>query len=167
MPSRRSRHWIWFFVVLGVLAVIGVTVPVAYNLSRQLKPEQLADARAKWNACRPRDYDLKYIKKGIVNGTFEVQVRGGKVVAATLDGRPLEERLFAAHDMNGLFDDIERFLEMDASPGSPRAFMVAQFDERDGRLLHFVRSAARQRIQIDVQLQPVTDQAVGKSGDKG
>jgi hypothetical protein len=108
-------------------------------------------------AVRPADYDLEYTMQGSTNGTFKVEVRGGKVVSATLDGRELERRLYAAHDMTGLYDDLERFLEIDSKPDSPRAFVVATFDTVDGHLLHYVRSvsATRQRVEITVGLKRV------------
>jgi hypothetical protein len=67
--------------------------------------------------------------------------------------QPLERRFFQTHDMAGLFDDIERFLEIAAQKDSPRAFMRALFDPTNGQLRQFVRRVmgTNERIEIDVE----------------
>src|SRR5262249_30657728 len=129
-----------------------------YNRNQQLTREQLEAARALWKQNGPRDYDLRYTKQGDATGTFDVQVRDGKVVDAKLDSRELERRLYATVDMPALFDDLERFLELDSQPNRPRVFAVASFDRTDGHLMHYVRSvsALRQRVEITVELRPVS-----------
>lgn len=91
-----------------------------------------------------------------MTGTYRVQVRKGKVVAATLDGRPLEPRLYPTCDMNALFDDIERFLDLDAQPGSPRAYNVATFDVHDGHLLRYIRSVSATGQRLDIRVHTLT-----------
>lgn len=158
-PTQRNRGWIWFFVSLALLTTAAAIIPLWFNLSQQLTREQLDQSRALWKAKAPADYDLEYVQRGAANGVFVVKVRGGRVASVTLDGRPLESRLFASHDMAGLFDDIERFYEQDHQPGSPRSFTKARFDPVDGHLLHYVRSvsSSRQRLEITVRLRPITD----------
>src|SRR4051794_15941537 len=109
---RRSRGWVWYFVVLAVLTTVSATVLIVYNLRQQLQPDELAAARARWREKAPRDYDLVYSKQGGVNGTYAVEVRAGKVRKVTEDGRPLEARLFAYYGMDGLFEDLDRFVKM-------------------------------------------------------
>jgi hypothetical protein len=161
MPARSNRGWVVFFVVLATLAAAGVALNWSFNVRQQLKRENLEAARALWEKHRPANYDLEYTKQrgDSPSETFVVKVRGGKVVSAELDGRELERRLFAAHDMRGLFDDIERFLEMDSKPDSPRVFATAVFDATDGHLVHYVRSvsATRQRVEITVHLKRVAE----------
>src|SRR5262245_19624006 len=102
-PLRRhGRGWIWFFAVLACLLVVALGIQSWYTHKLRLTPEQLAEARALWKTHRPADYDLEYTKKGNATGTFMVQVRQGRVVSATLDGRPLEARLYGSSDMDGL-----------------------------------------------------------------
>lgn len=153
--ARPNRNWVWFFVVLVVLAVLAIGVELWFNLRQQLHRPDLEAARMLWNQKGPRDYDLEYTKRGSASGTFVVRVRGGRVASATMDGQPMEPRLYPYADMGGLFDDVERFLEMDSAPGSPRSFTKAQFDPVDGHLMYYVRSvmASRQRIEIVVRLQ--------------
>jgi hypothetical protein len=150
-----------FFLILGGLTVAAIALNWSYNVKQQLKREHLDAARALWQKERPANYDLEYIQQrgDSAAETFLVKVRGGKVVSAELDGRGLERRLFASHDMGGLFDDMERFLEIDSKPESPRAYAVATFDGTDGHLLHYVRSvsATGQRVEITVHLRRVAE----------
>src|SRR5262249_4483768 len=67
---RPNRGWIWFFVILIVLTVTSITIMIVYNLRQQLKPEQLAQARALWEQKGPADYDLDYTQVGSASGTF-------------------------------------------------------------------------------------------------
>jgi hypothetical protein len=167
-PSA-NRGWIWYFAIVAILTVVATSILIWFNLSQQLKPEQLEQARALWERHGPMDYDMEYIEKGSVSETRKVQVRHGKVVFATRDGSPLEERLYKYSDMPALFNFLEDYLREDAKPGSPRTFQTATFDERDGHLIRFVRRVAgtTQRIEIEVQLQasaPGPSRQAGPSG---
>jgi Family of unknown function (DUF6174) len=151
---RHGRAWIWFFVVLGVLAATAAVISVVTSLRQQLTPQQLHAAQERWRQHGPRDYDMEYtFKRGEATDTFRVQVRGGKVVALTQNGRPLEERLHHYYDMPGLFGWIEDFLDQDRQPGRPRVFATASFDPVDGHLQRYVRSvmSSQERQEIDVQ----------------
>ena len=52
---RKNRGWVWFFVVLAVLAVAAVVGNWSYNLSQQLTPDQLRAAEELWKKNGPRD----------------------------------------------------------------------------------------------------------------
>ena len=160
-PVSRPRGWVWFFVALAALTVVAITLNWQFNLSQQLRREQLNAARADWKRHGPVDYDLEFAKEGSVTGTYSVRVRKGKVVSATLDGRSLEPRLYPTCHMDALFDDIERFLEMDQQPGSPRAYNVAAFDVHDGHLLRYVRSVSSTGQRVDIRVNSLTPVAAG------
>jgi hypothetical protein len=155
--GRKSRTWVWFFVVLAVLAVTAIGVSAYYNSQQRVTAERLQAARALWDANGPRDYDLTLTKQGGATGRFRVYVRNGKVVLATMDGRPVEARLYNTLDMPALFDDIQTFLEIDSKPNSPRTFTRGVFDPADGHVVQYVRrvTASQQRVQIDVELKRV------------
>ena len=75
-PPKKSRTWVWYFIVLAVLTATSVTILVTFNLRQQLKPEQLAAAKALWKEKGPRDYTMTY--RQMVGGepeTFVVVVR--------------------------------------------------------------------------------------------
>lgn len=156
-PPRRSRTWIWFFLILVILTTLSLTILIRYNRGQQLTRQQLDEARALWQHQGPHDYDLDYTKSSSVTERYRIQVRHGKVVAALRDGKPMEERLYSYYDMQGLFDALEGFLQEDAKPGSPRTYMVASFDGRDGHLIQLVRRVmgTTQRLEIHVILTPV------------
>ncbi|MBV9125182.1 MAG: hypothetical protein JO112_17640 [Planctomycetes bacterium] len=169
MVPGRSRGWIWFFVILAGLAVTALTILVTFTLRQQLRPEQLAQARALWRQKGPADYDLSYTveKQESDPEKFVVQVRHGRVMSVveaapgagdfvTENGRPLEPRQFSYYSVPALFDFVDQFLKMDAEPGSPRTFTRAYFDPEDGHLVHYIRRVmgSRQRVEIDVHLRP-------------
>lgn len=156
MPAMQpNRRWIWFFVVLIVLSVAAVTSLIVYNLRQQLKPEQIAVARRLWREKKPDSYQLAYtIKKGTDARaeSFVVRVRDRKAVSVTLDGRPLEKRLFEHYVMDALLDFINDSLESDAKPGRPRTFTRGIFDPASGALRWYVRRVmgGSERVEITV-----------------
>jgi hypothetical protein len=177
-PSRpHSRRWIWFFLVLALLSAVAIVVPIVYNLSIQLRPEQLAEARRLWAENAPANYDLAYLVKRTEHDNspprdqeYFVQIRAGRVVLVVEDGEVvyLDPRLAAvtgsaflalssedaaAYGVPALFDQIEAMLPRDASLGR-RDFATAQFDPRDGHPYHFVfrvRGTA-ERLEWNIKL---------------
>jgi hypothetical protein len=153
---RQNRGWVWYLVIVAILAVGSAVTLVTYNLRQQLKPEQLAAAQEKWAKNGPRDYDMEFIKQGSATGTYRVRVRDGKVVYAEPDERSLAQKR-AYYSMPALFGYVADFLKEDSQPGARRAYAVAQFDPNDGHLIHYVRRVmgTNQRLEITVQLTPV------------
>jgi hypothetical protein len=160
---RRNRGWIWYFVILALLTITSVTIMIAYNKSQQLKPEQLAVARALWAEKGPADYDMEYTQIGSASGTIDVKVRNGVIVSATLDGRPLDPAQHRYYDMRGLFNSIDGFLEHDQKPGQPRTFTKATFSAQDGHVIRYIRRVpgSSERLEINVKLRPVEKSAAG------
>src|SRR5581483_10599781 len=97
--------------------------------------------------------DLVYSKRGGVTGTYAVEVRAGKVRKVTEDGRPLEARLFAYYGMDGLFDDLERFVKMRDEPGGGRIYLRAEFDPGDGHLLQYLFGDTRSHTSVEVRVE--------------
>ena len=94
--------------------------------------------------------------------TYLVQVRGGRVVRALCDDRPLPAEVAPSYGMPALFAGLGVWLERDAAGGMWRPFAVATFDRADGHLLHYVRSLMRTRERVEfnlVELRPVAAQA--------
>jgi hypothetical protein len=159
--TGRPRKWVWFFLLLGTLAVAGIGIEVWSNLQQQLTPEKLAAARALWAEKGPRDYELDYeVKHGdtpdpspVVGEKYTVRVKDGKAETLPRPGK------FGS--MDDLFDWIDVRLRDDRKPDSPRAFVKPTFDPSDGHFEHYVRSvmATRERIEIDVKLRPLISSA--------
>jgi hypothetical protein len=161
-PPPRNRRWIWFFVVVFVLTAVATIIGRISIARQQLKPEQLAAAEARWQAKGPRDYHLTYTiaKLNSADERYVVEVRGGKAVAAAVDGRPEDIERLRYYGMTSLYDYIQGFLDEDAKPDSPGAFVTADFGETDGRLRNYRRSvrSRRERVEIkDVKVEPVKD----------
>src|SRR5262245_60433335 len=116
VPTKKNNTWIWYFVILFVLAIAASASMVIYNLWQQLRPEQFEVAQALWNEKGPRDYDFTYVADFSSRNnpqrtieTYAVRVRAGQVVEVTRDGQPLEERLYWNHSMPAKFAEIKRF----------------------------------------------------------
>jgi hypothetical protein len=160
---QKNHNWIWYFAALVVLGSMAVGINWAYNARRQLTLEQLTAAEDLWEKNGPIDYDL-VVDKSFQSGTgaepdrdrFELKVRKKKVVSASRNGGPLDRRLWDKYDISGWFDDVERFLQMDKTPGAPRTFRAAEFDPRTGQLLHFTLSvsATRERQELTLGVTP-------------
>jgi hypothetical protein len=152
---KKSRRWIWYFVILFILATLASVVLVVFNLQQQLKPEQLAAARALWKERGPADYTLSYTTQ--VNEEakdhYWAKVRDHKVVESRYNGEPEPPERRGYRGMEGLFDFMERFMKIDTEPGSPKTFVRAIFDDqKTGGLRWYVRRVmgGRQRVEITV-----------------
>ena len=155
----RPRAWVWFFVVLAGMSAAAVALPLVYNLSIQLRPEELAAARGRWRANGPRDYDLQYQEKITENGeqtesNWSVEIRGGRVTAATCDGRALRAGDYPNLTVEGEFAEIERGLQLDLAQGARRNYATAAFDLHDGHPVHYVRRVrgSGDRLEWNVNL---------------
>ncbi len=175
--SRHSRHWIGFFVVLAVLAIVAIILPLAFNLSIQLRPDQLLSARERWEENGTANYDLEYLVKTTHSNEEEeraylAQVRGGHVVLVVCDGEVVyletsialvagpgvsalssdDPRQFG---IPALFAEIEATMRQDES-SSRRNFATAQFDARDGHPFHYVHRVrgTKERIEWNIKFSP-------------
>jgi hypothetical protein len=186
MAEPRERDWVWFFLVLAALGAVAVVVPIVYNLGLQLTPEQTAQARQRWRASGPADYDLDYQQKhtsagDTVETVYRVLVRDRRVTAVFCDGKltllggsveaalgPWPRQLpgpSGARDVDGMFDYMEEQSRADA--GSPRRpYATATFDKYDGhptRYVHRVR-ATGERLEWTIKLSRVGDSALPSDG---
>ncbi len=162
--ATKPNNWLWFFAALVVLAVLAVAINWGYNTAIQLTPAKLAAARALWAAHGPADYDLTVEKAYSARDsdgtptreTIRVQVRGGKATSATLDGRPLPERVAGQYAMPGWYDFLDSFLKRDLAAGAPRAFRSADFDRQTGAVTRFRRrvSGTKERQELVLTVTP-------------
>jgi hypothetical protein len=176
MPAPRSRRWIGFFLVLSALALTAIVVPIVYNLSIQLRPEQLADAQRRWRENAPADYDLEYLVKSQDEGgqtqetSYFVQVRAGRVVLVAEDGEveyvapslavvagPGALSLSSVnprdYGVTALQAQIEAAMRHDES-APRRDFAKADFDPHDGHPYHYVHRVrgTKKRVEWFVKL---------------
>lgn len=161
-PPRRRRRWIGFFVVLAAAGAIAIVVPIVYNLSIQLRPEQLAEARRLWRENGPADYDLAYLVQssgadGEEQIEYHVKVRGGQTVYVEANGEFLGVEMTAKvadrYGVPAMFDEIEARLQRDAASGR-RNFATAQFDPKDGHPFHYVHrvGGTKERVEWNIKM---------------
>jgi hypothetical protein len=158
-PKTKNLRWLWFFIVLIVLAVSATVILIVYNLNQQLKAEQLATARQKWRENGPADYRLVYNIK--VNDSarethvdrYDVTVRGGLVTAALKNGKTESPGRFGLYGMDKLLDHVAGNMEKDGEPGRPRTFTRAMFDPNNGALFWYVRRVmgSFERVEIAIE----------------
>ena len=153
---RRSNRWLWFFLVLFVLAIAAPTILYFYNRGQLLTFELLASQRKLWSEKGPKSYRLTYSQirgVGIEPDYYVVVVRDRKAVSAHVNGRPEETDRLHFYGMDRLFDDVERFMKHDTGPKQPQAMHRAQFDATNGQLRFYLRSvrAKGERQVIDVE----------------
>jgi hypothetical protein len=168
----QSRRWVGFFVILGILGTAAIVINLVYNVSQQLKPEQLAAARALWKEKAPPDYDLDYVIKDeeatggteplrLVVDRISVHVRDGKIEKVSRNGAAVPDSEQGPYGVGPLFDLIQANLERDGQPGGQRTFTHALFDKGDGHPIHYVRRVmgTRRRLEIIIQLSDPSDPA--------
>jgi hypothetical protein len=175
LSPRRPRRWMAFFGILAVLASVAIVVPLVYNLSIQLRPEQLAEARQRWQAEAPLNYDLEYLVRTTradhgEERAYLVQVREGRVVlvvsnsdlfyldpslagAAGLGVLALSSPNPNQYGVPALFDVIETTLHKDESTGQHN-FATAQFDPNDGHPFHYVHRirGTKERVEWTIKM---------------
>lgn len=175
LTALHSRRWIWFFAILVVAAALAITAPLVYNLSIQLRPEQLAEARRRWEDMAPDDFDLEYLIRTTHDGLeeenqYRVIARRGRVVLIVGNGdviyidsslallagpavlalSPAEARHYG---VPALFEQIEAGLHEDET-ADRRNYSTAQFDPKDGHPFHYVHRirGTKQRIEWNVKM---------------
>lgn len=173
--SHRSRHWVGFFVVLAGLALTAIILPLVFNLSIQLRPEQLVEAKQRWKERALLNYDLEYLIKTTQRDLededrYLVQVRNGRVVLVICNSevRYLDPSLAAVAGLGptalssenpsqfgvpALFDEIEATLQQDESSGR-RDFATAQFDPKHGHPFHYVHRirGTKDRVEWNIKM---------------
>jgi hypothetical protein len=165
----RNRNWVWVFVVLALLGAAAIGINWAYNARQQLTMDQVAAAQQRWEQHGPRDYDLEIAKEVQAAGQrgepdrdrITVQVRNGKAVGGTINGRPLDPWLPPQYDMPGWLGFVEEFVDRDTRPGAPRTFRAAEFDPATGALQRFRRyvRTTRERQEVVIALTPANPAA--------
>jgi hypothetical protein len=154
----RSRRWIAFFVVLGLLVIGAASTEVWFNLRQQVTQAEINAAKERWRASGPSDYDMDYTFKTIDNADqYQVEVRARHAVRARRNGQPLDARQFRYCTMPYLMEIVEDYFRQDSNAEAPRTFAVAHFDPTDGHLIHYVRSvmSKRERQEITVNFHPL------------
>ncbi len=156
-PQSNMGKWFLLFLLLASIGVAATMI--VFNLSIQLKPDQLEKAMKNWKENGPRSYKLAYTKQIDNNDQMldriVVRVVDGKVKEGTINGEAIEERVLPYHSMDRLFIDIEKFLDEDSKPGRPKTYTTAIFDAKTGALYRYVRRVmgSTQRLELNLKIQ--------------
>jgi hypothetical protein len=169
-PTPRNEYgWIAYFAFL-IIASVGVTGWMIYfNLSIQLKPEELTQAHQRWKEHGPRDYTLVYTQALDDDPTvtkFVVKVRAGEITEMFVNGKakniqsdlPMRYNdVLLGHSMDDLFRAAEHFMEIDQRPDATKVYVTALFDPKTGGMLRYVRRVmgTKMRIERKIELQDV------------
>ncbi len=141
--------------LIGLLAL--ATVPVVWMLARTstepLTPERLAAARAAWNETGPRSY---VIDVDVRDAHHRVEVKDGKVVSMTTDGREAPERLHAYWTVEGMFQSLSEELSNLRRPEAAygvsdpsQVTLRVAFDARYGYPARFLRHVEGQTRSVE------------------
>ena len=160
-PPKNNYGWILFFSFI-VVASVGVTwFMIWFNLSIQLTPEKLDEARQLWNEKGPKSYNMVYTKRLNDDArlfTYVVSVRKGKVVEVLENGRALEKTPereddpLVFHSMDAIFRDLERNMTMDQKPGAKRVYVTAIFDDQTGCVRKYIRRVMGETVRIEMHV---------------
>ena len=161
---------------MGTAAVV---LPIWYNLRLQLKPEDVASARKRWQEKGLRDYDLELMRRENREGRgghheeiadeYRVKVRGGKVtsilsrtqgillvdeavglaVGPSIRVQPPPDDL-PPLTVEQLFDEIEANLKRDAEAAGKRNYAMASFVmKEEGYPSHYVHRIAGTKQRVE------------------
>jgi hypothetical protein len=155
-PPRRLKTYVWYFLALAVLSAAAIIIPIIANLKQQLTPEQLADARARWQQHGPASYDLRYVERidsEEVGDEYMVKVRDREIVSLRVNGqlvaletmKPEQRRKYT---VPGMFDQIEEHLT-EEKDGHRRNFATADFDPATGYPRHYIRRVHGSRSRLE------------------
>jgi hypothetical protein len=125
-----------------------------------LTPEALQDAEGKWRSSKPEFYRLVVEMEGdrVEAGRFEVLVRGGSVVSLRRNDQPMIPERGQDYSMDGLFRMLRQELGLTEKPallGAPPgfgAYLMANFDPDNGRLIQYRRTVGGASNTIDIRV---------------
>lgn len=152
--------------VLIAFGAFGAGLIVAVVVTRDplvaLTPELLSAARDRWRSAAIDDYDLRYTMHG---SDYDVRVRDGIVVEATVDGTTPRNANLGDLSMDGLLRVVQ--MECDAltdesgpfASGSQSVIARVRFHPQLGYLQRYLRSGGGfgQSAAIDIEsLTPIT-----------
>jgi hypothetical protein len=117
--AGSSIRAILFVVVSVALAIACVALALQYFVAERLPALNQAALEAaveRWDQNTPPNYDMDILLRGAQPGKVHVEVRGGEVTAETRDGRDPGRSTWGTWAVPGMFDTLERDLQIAANP---------------------------------------------------
>ena len=158
---QKNRNWLWYFLTLAFLTLLATTILIVYNLSQQLKPEQLQAARRQWQEKGLPSYHLVYsikIHEESRSDLYDITVKDHHVTQALVNGLSQTADKFHWYGMEKLFSYIATDLERDQKKGQPRAYTRALFDPQNGALRWYVRRVMGTQHRVEITIEKLTPQ---------
>lgn len=128
------------------LAVAATLVALREPMEPLTRPA-LEVAMERWKTADIADYDLVFRMNASL---YDIEVRGGVVTKATVDGRPPNTADVAAYTVEGLFDTLRLDLDNRDDPAGPFAgsasnvVMRVRFNQPHGYVERYLRSSGGQ-----------------------
>ena len=136
----------WIALAVALVASVATLIWWFQPDGEPLTAEMLAEARARWQERRPRDYVVEIRTVGAREAHHVVEVRGGEVVSQRTDGAEVPGRVRGTWTIDGMFDTMATELKNKADPrvaygvDDPEAVLLrAAFDEEYGYPRRFLR----------------------------
>ena len=125
-----------------------------------LTPELLDQAEQKWNASKPAAYHLVVAMKGdrVEFGEYDVEVKNHVVISLKRNGAVVDSKVGQDYSMDGLFRMLHQEMDLAQRPmllGAPEgygAYLMARFDEQNGRLIEYRRTVGGTTNTIDIRV---------------
>lgn len=120
----------------------------------------LDEAEMKWGSNKPPSYTLVVSMEGdrVEREEFDVRVERGQVTSLRRNGEFVERVAAQDYSMDGLFSLIHQEMDLAQKPfpfGAPEgysAYLMARFDARTGRLVHYRRAVGGASNSIDIEV---------------
>jgi hypothetical protein len=100
-------------ILLSIVAALQFFVA---DKTPKLTAEDLQAAMERWQRAAPKGYDMDLELRGAEPGKIHVEVRDSKVTAQTRNGQTPPERTWETWSVPGMFDTLERELELAEDP---------------------------------------------------
>ena len=144
LPSLAVAVLVLLGLALG--GALAIELFVVERLPQLIEPELVA-AETLWEQKGPKSYDLDLTLEGAQPGVVHVEVRDGVTTAMQRDGlAPQQRRVWDVWAVPGMFDTIERELDLAADPqhemdlaANAKVDLRAEFDPTYGYPARFHR----------------------------
>ena len=117
--AGRSRRVLLLLFFAAVSCIVGAAVLLRMFVVQripELNGEELEEAQKLWDRAGPEGYEMDLeILRGRP-GIVHIEVRNGEIIAMTRDGRTPPQNTWWYSSVPGLFEQLERELEMSEDP---------------------------------------------------
>jgi hypothetical protein len=117
--GRDARRVLMAGLLIAVLGLVTVLVVLRVFVAQripELTEARLTEAEDRWDRAAVASYDMDIKIGGAQPGLVHIEVRNGEVSAMTRDGRSPPARTWIVWTVPGMFETLERELELAQDP---------------------------------------------------